>query len=362
MKSRIPWIFEGLLVGLLGGCSEQVRIVAPAGDIAVGARFRLAVLDSSCDNSGATSFATTLAAGLAFEAFLTSQGRPALALPPLSTAPSCRKVRIDKVSEATSSDPAILAVVDSGTDKGIGLVELEARHAGSTEVMVTVETAHGTQSATAMFHTAPVGRVTLTSGCPSAADPDYVPIGSTSSYSVELAQADGRPLLSFDYLPIDLRNLSISHPTQGDSSGRVAVDYRYLNVTWPTSPGDVTLTSSDYAAFRKTVTLYDQSAYTAVSFSPGAGTVIRVADTAGVRFDLIAQTGTRTSCWFDPIARHYYTDSPTFCTLSLGLGSPKATDLMASGVVVYGLAAGTCRLHAEVPNSPFAATIDIPIQ
>lgn len=344
------------------GCSEQVRVVAESGDIAVGARFRFAILDSSCDESGATSFAVSLAAGLAFQAFVTSQGHPILALPPISTAPSCRKVQIDTISEAASSDAATLAVVDGTVDQDIALVEVEARAAGSAEVRVAIETARGSRSASTTLHAAQVARAELTADCPPGTDESFIPIGATSGYSFALTGASGQRLLGFGYLPTATSDLTFSYPTIGDSSGRVTADLRYLNITWPTNAGDLTLIWPDAAVPRKTVTLYDQSAYTSLAFSPPAGTVVPLANKNGVRFDALGRTGSRTSCWYDPIPRHYFTDTPTICNLSLGLGSPKTTDLTASGVVVYGLAAGTCRLHAEVPNTALATAIDLTIQ
>jgi hypothetical protein len=352
-----------LLAVITAGCHDQMSVVAEPGDIAVGARFRFAVMGTTCDESGVGSVVASLAVGLAFEAFLTAEGHPVLALPPIATGPLCLKLSINEISAATSSDSSTLAVVDTAVDRGVALIEVEARAAGSAEVRVDVGTAHGTESASATFRAAPVAHVRLDANCPSGTDEALIPIGATSGYSFALEEANGQRLLGFGLLPIEPAGLAFGHPIAVDAGGMPSADFRYLNITWPTTAGNVTLTSPDDAAFSKPVTVYDQSAYTSLDFVPGTGASVDISNTLGVRFDAVGRTGNRTTCWYDPIPRHFWTDTPTVCDLTSSLNSPHMSDLAASpyGAVVHGLAAGTCRLHAAVANTTFAPVIDIAV-
>jgi hypothetical protein len=332
-----------LLVVLVAvaACEKGVQITGGSshGPIAVGAKYRFAVIDD-CEYAGP---------GL----LILSPHVPLI----LPTPPTCLRTSVSRIVDVTWSDEAPLRVVQTNVDQGAALFEVEAVADGETEVSITIEATTGEEyTATATFTAKRAARADLLADfCEPGRSDTLVGPGTVMGYRPELYAADGQRLVGFGYLPFDFGGL----PVEIDETS-----FARLTVTFPDTPGTHVLTSSADPSFRKEVRVIGVGDLTSLELVPWRDVIEMVEDDLSVA--AIARVGEEIPCSAS-FPRRVYTDTPEACGLNKyaipppETTSPEIIDAFES-TYVRGLTLGTtCRIHAEVTGTALTATLELPV-
>lgn len=340
---RNPLAFTLLLSALLAAsCDKGVRVSGGAshGPIAVGAKYRFAVIDD-CGYAGP---------GL----IILSPAAPLI----LPTPPTCLSTSVSRIVDVTWSDPAPFQVVQTNVDQGAALFEVEAVADGETEVSIRIEASTGEDyTAKATFTAARATSAELvTRFCDPERSDTLIGPGWMVGYQPRLYADGGQTLGGFGYLPFDFDGL----PVAIDEDSYV----RFL-VTFPDQPGTHVFTSSVDPSFRKEVRVIGADELTSLELAPVHDAIEMVED--DVRVAAIVRVGEEIPC-FESFPRRVYTDTPEACGLNLYAFPPpdttstEITDAFES-TFVRGLTLGTtCGVHAEITGTELSASIELPVR
>jgi hypothetical protein len=343
MRKALPAALLVALVSLfVASCEKGVHVGGGSshGPIAVGAKYRFAVIDD-CEYAGP---------GL----IIISPAVPLI----LPTPPTCLRTSVSRIVDITWSDETPFRVVQTNVDQGAALFEVEAMTEGETEVSITIEASTGEDyTATATFTAKQATRANLVAEfCQAGRSDALVEAGTVMGYRPELYAADGQMLLGFGYLPFDFAGL----PVEADETSFVRI-----TVTFPDTRGTHVFTSSADASFRKEVRVIGVEDLTSLELEPWRDVIEMVEDDLSVA--AIARAGEDIPC-SESFPRRFYTDTPEACGLNKyaipppETTSPEIIDAFES-TYVRGLTLGTtCRIHAEVTGTALSATTELPVR
>jgi hypothetical protein len=339
-RTAIPLLAAALA---LTGCQRGIRIAgAPAAPIAVGAKYRFAVVDA-CDQPGL---------GL----LVLSPHVPLI----LVTPPTCLRTEVDRIVDASFSDPAVFQMRATNVDAGAALFEIEALQAGTARFEIRIATRKGDEyMAAATFRAEDVTRVALYGECTSWPDgsDELVPVGRTIAYRPDLMSSRSGSLAGFGYYPFDTGGLPFT----------INEENRRLVVTVPEQPGEFAITSPADPSFRKVIRVFDESGFTSLELVPAAPVIEQVED--DTRVQAIARVGNEYSC-FDAFPRRIWTDTPAACGLHGQTGTPRPqtvgsqlTSPDGRFIFVRGLQlGGACQLRGEVIGTSLGVTLELPVR